>query len=279
MMEKSARGKRDVWLVTLLPSAVQTSTITIPDVNYINLICCETSDRFWVSGESKLLKVDSRGNVLIRLVVGLSGMSTNTDGELMFTTGNSVEKIESNGIITTLFSTNDIIKCIYSSCINGDILLGLNNTALDTSKVTRYDVTGQKILDIEDQGVKLYNYPSYITENINGDIWTSDTVKVVVVNKSGKHRFNYRGHQSHYFNPKGICTDILGHVLVCNSSLFRPSVHLLDQDGQFLSLLLTKEHNIHDPRSVCVDDKHNLYLGQYGRNKIRVYKYIQVSDK
>ncbi|XP_062605178.1 uncharacterized protein LOC134266969 [Saccostrea cucullata] len=199
----------------------------------------------------------------------------------MFTEGNYVKKLESNGIITTLFSTNDNINCIYSSRITGDILLGLYNTVLYTSKVTRYDKTGQKILDIEEdnQGVKLYDWPSYITENRNGDIWTSDTVKVVVVNKSGKHRFNYIGHPSHYFNPKGICTDILGHVLVCDCSPSDAGVHLLDQDGRFLSLLLTKEHNVHRPQTMCVDDKHNLYLGQSFITIIRVYKYLHVSEK
>ncbi|XP_062601843.1 uncharacterized protein LOC134263507 [Saccostrea cucullata] len=249
MMEQSARGKRVVCLVTLLRSVIQMSTITISDVKEINYFSCESSDRFWVSGETELLNVDSRGNVLRRPKVGFSGISTNTDGELLFSDTIGVKKLESNGIITTLFAIDESIWCIHSSRINGDILLGLRNTTLRTSKVTRYDVTGQKILDIEEdnQGVKLYAITKL------------------------HHREQERGYL-------GICTDILRNVLVCNSSFSDPGVHLLDQDGQFLSMLLTKEHNVQFPKAVCVDDKHNLYLGQYGSNIITVYKYLQVSE-
>ena len=59
------------------------------------------------------------------------------------------------------------------------------------------------------RGQELYDYQHYITDNTNGDICTSDYSNevVVVVNKSG---------QGLRFSPYWICTDALGHILVCD---------------------------------------------------------------
>lgn len=64
---------------------------------------------------------------------------------------------------------------------------------------------------------------------------------------------------------------------MCDANHHR--VHLLDQDGWFLSLLLTEEqHGILYPLALCLDDKHNLYLGQDDSDTINVYKYLQDKD-
>ena len=110
------------------------------------------------------------------------------------------------------------------------------------AKVTMYSKTGKELQNIQkyNNGEELYNYPRYITENINGDICTSDSNKraVVVVNKSGQHKFSYTGQGSN-FCPFGICTDVLGHILVCDD--VSKNVHLLDQNGGFLSVILSKK--------------------------------------
>uniref|UniRef100_A0A8W8MTQ3 Tripartite motif-containing protein 2 n=1 Tax=Magallana gigas TaxID=29159 RepID=A0A8W8MTQ3_MAGGI len=160
-----------------------------------------------------------------------------------------------------------------SSHINGDLLVGMFTE--DEGKVTRYNKTGTEIQNIQrdNKGQGLYSYPHYITENINGDVCVSDNNKhaVVVVDKSGQHRFLYTG-QGSGFTPYGICTDLLGHILVCDD--ISNTVHLLDQDGQFLSLLLTPQQGVYSPRSVCVDDENNLWVGQL-TNTVTVYKYLQ----
>lgn len=126
----------------------------------------------------------------------------------------------------------------------------------------------------DNKGQELYIYPHYFTEYLSGDIFTSDLFKnaVVVVNKTGQHRFSYTGPRSGFY-PYGICTDILGHILVCDG--LNNTVHLLDQDGQFLSLLVTPQQGVEYPRGVCVDDESNLYVGQRNTNSITVYKYLQ----
>ena len=120
---------------------------------------------------------------------------------------------------------------------------------------------------------QLYSNPDYITENINGDICTSDygIRAVVVVNKSGHHRFSYSGQKS-VFYPYGICTDVVGHIIVCNAYFENRTVDILDQDGQFLRFLL-QPPDIILPRSVCTDDENNL-VGQH-LTTVTVFKYLQ----
>ena len=164
---------------------------------------------------------------------------------------------------------------VHSSRINGDILVGMYKDG--EAKVTRYSKSGKEIQNIQrdNQGQGLYRIPHYITENINGDICTSDKNNaVVVVNKSGQHRFYYTGQRSQFY-PCGICTDVLSHILVCHGSFMSGTIHLLDQDGAFLSSILSPHQGIELPRGVCVDDENNLYVGQYGTNTVTVYKYLQ----
>uniref|UniRef100_K1P8Z9 Tripartite motif-containing protein 2 n=1 Tax=Magallana gigas TaxID=29159 RepID=K1P8Z9_MAGGI len=144
-------------------------------------------------------------------------------------------------------------------------------------KIARYNKTGKEIQSLkrDNKGQGLYSgYPYYITENINGDICVSDFSKlsVIVVNKSGQHMFSYTGQESRIC-PFGICTDILGHILVCD--IYSNTVHLLDQDGQFLTLLVTSEKRRENPLCVCVDDDNNLHVGYGDTNTVLVYKYIQ----
>ncbi|XP_062606779.1 uncharacterized protein LOC134268530, partial [Saccostrea cucullata] len=192
------------------------------------------------------------------------------DRDLIFTERNKnvINRITPDNNITEFIKTGDWTPySIHSSHINEDLLVGM------MFRVTRYNKTGKELQNIQrdNKRQELYKYPKYITENINGDICTSDYNKdaVVMVNKSGQHRFSYKGQESG-LDPYGICTDVLGHILVCVSN----AVHLLDQDGQFLSLLLT-EQEVYHPRSVCVDTENNLYVGQYDTNTLTVHKYLQ----
>ena len=75
--------------------------------------------------------------------------------------------------------------------------------------------------------------------------------------------------------PRGICTDVLGHILVCYDSFTGGAVDLLDQDGGFLSFILSSQQGMTSPRGVCVDDENNLYVGQGDTNTVSVYKYLQ----
>ena len=73
--------------------------------------------------------------------------------------------------------------------------------------------------------------------------------------------------------PYGICTDVLGHILMCD--YISNTVDLLDQDGGFLSFILSPQQRVTSPLGVCVDDENNLYVGQFGTNTLTVYKFLQ----
>ncbi|XP_061171085.1 uncharacterized protein LOC133180631 [Saccostrea echinata] len=253
-----------------------------------------SSGKFWASNSwGNLILFDMEGNVLKKIstnVVDVIGYhSVTVEGHLLFTTAKSKAICQVNCEMNTtrIISTEEWEPgAIYSSHINGDILVGM--TKNKEFKVTRYSREGKKlqVTKNDDEGNNLYKSIAYITENINGDICTSDYTahRVVVVTSSGQYRFSYSGHRSQSgFRPYGICTDFLGHILVCNGycPLFGrncSSVHQLDMDGQFLSLLLTSDQCPYKPRALCFDEKHTLIVGSEDSSTVTVYKYLQKTE-
>uniref|UniRef100_K1RCC5 Tripartite motif-containing protein 3 n=1 Tax=Magallana gigas TaxID=29159 RepID=K1RCC5_MAGGI len=279
---KQERQISDVKQTLSLSSSVtKVREYTVPGVPNLFHISLGKSGRLWVSDWSgNLIQTDLQGNQLQKIQT--SGMSegyhtVTQDGDLIYTDRENkvINKITPDNTITEFIKTGDWTPfSIHSSQINGDLLVGMRKE--NEGKVTRYNKTGTEIQNIQrnNKGHELYSLPHYIIENINGDVCVSDYYKyaVVVVDKSGQHRFSVRGQRSKFY-PFGICTDVLGHILVCDSS--SETVHLLDQDGQFLSLLLTPQQGVEHPRSVCVDDDNNLWEGQWKTNTVTVYKYLQ----
>nr|XP_034312080.1 uncharacterized protein LOC117684375 [Crassostrea gigas] len=266
----------------LSSSATKVREYTVPDVNSVCHISLNKSERLWGSdSKGNLVQTDLQGNQLQKIQTSSEyGYHTVTrDGDLIYI--NKENKVIK---ITEFVKTGEWEPIsIHSSPTNGDILMGMIKGR--EAKVTRYNKTGEEIQNIQrdNKGQGLYDYPHYITENINGDICTSDWNKraVVVVNKSGQHRFSYPGQGSGFY-PWGICTDILSHILVCNSLVLDFSkksgtntIHLLDQDGQFLFYLPIEQPDIKCPCSLCVDDENNVHLGQWTTDTVTVYKYLQ----
>ena len=243
----------------------------------------DKSSRLWVSDdEGNLVQTDLQGKQLQKIKTSGEdeGYHTATqDGGLIYTDRHKkvIYRITPDGQITEFIITGDWEPLsIHSSRINGDVLVGMKKDK--EAKAARYSKTGKEIQNIQrdNQGEELYSLPHYITENINRDICTSDWKRgtVVVVNKSGLHRFSYTG-QGSDFRPWGVCSDALGHILVCDH--VSDTVHLLDQDGGFLTVILTPQQVIHvyGPRGVCVDDENNLYVGQWFDTTVTVYKYLE----
>lgn len=76
--------------------------------------------------------------------------------------------------------------------------------------------------------------------------------------------------------PYGICTDALSHILVCDDQT--KTVQMIDRDGQFMSILLTKSELIGKPCSLSYDvNTYSLWVGSYN-NKVYVYRYIGKED-
>ena len=285
---KQESKKSDMKQTLCLSSSVsKVRECRVPGVTGAFHVSLEKAGRLWVSDDiGNLVQTDIQGNALQKIQTSGyrdEGYHTATqDGDLIYT--DKVNKLICK--ITPYREINEFVKTgdwtplsIHPSSFNGDILVGMIKQTVINKKarVTRYNKTGKKIQNIQkrkNQGQKLYLYPRYITENINGDICTSDDNKcaVVVVNKSGQYRFSYKGQRSE-FRPWGICTDVLGHILVCDS--VSGTVYLLDQDGGFLSVIFSPQEGIKCPRGVCVDDQNNLYVGKNDNNTVTVYKYLQ----
>lgn len=105
-------------------------------------------------------------------------------------------------------------------------------------KITRYNQSGQQTQTIQhdNTGLELYKIPNHIKDKNNWDVVVSDNGAgaVVVTERVGKHRFSYTRHPSgSKLEPRGISTDPLSHILVCEDRT--QTVQMIDKDGQFLS--------------------------------------------
>ena len=261
-------------------SIIRVSECSVPSVENVCHVSVGISGRLWVSDWiGNLVETDLLGTLLrnIRTSGRNEGYHAVTKDRNVFFADKDkkvIKRTEQTEQIAEFVTTGDWTPLsIHSVRNNGDILVGMINDG--EAQVVRYNTSGKEIQNIQrDNKVgELYRYPHYIAENINGDICTSDFHKqaVVVVDKLGHHRCSYTG-QGLPINPYGICTDALGHILVCET--FSGTIHFLEQGGRFLHSILTPQQGI---CSVCVDDENNLYVGKNNTNLMTVYKYQKLS--
>ena len=287
------RGNRRVGnqcLLKLTSGAEFHQSLTVTGVDCCYHISCVTSDRVWVSDDrNNLMLTDTTGVPLHRVEDSWSGLyglhTVNSESELIYIDRNyNINKLSKDMKTTTTFiERTDSTwrpRCVYWSPSTGDLLVGMYNYRTMTGKVTRYNQSGQLTQTIQNDntGRGLYSYPRYITENNNGDVVVSDSGAVVVTERGGRHRFSYTGHPSGSgLRPRGICTDALSHILVCDGTT--KTVQMLDKDGQFLSHLLIRPSGIFSPWSLSYDvNTHRLWVGSGDNNKVCVYRYITRQD-
>uniref|UniRef100_K1P1D1 Tripartite motif-containing protein 3 n=1 Tax=Magallana gigas TaxID=29159 RepID=K1P1D1_MAGGI len=289
-------GNQCLLKLTFVPELHQSLTVTGVDRCYH--ISCVTSDRVWVwvSDTYNLMLTDTTGVPLHRVMDSLYGYNrglhtVNSESELIYIDSkDNINKLSKDMKTTITFiertDSTWTPRCVYWSPSTGDLLVAMCYICTDTGKVTRYNQSGQltQTIQHDNTGRGLYSGPDYITENNNGDVVESDLYKdyrsgaVVVTERGGRHRFSYTGHPSgSVLEPRGICTDALSHILVCDDKT--ETVQMLDKDGQFLSHLLTKSQEMGRPRSLRYDvNTHRLWVGSGYNNKVCVYRYITRQD-
>lgn len=136
----------------------------------------------------------------------------------------------------------------------------------------------KKVYQYEEDGkTKAFFYPYRVAENTNGDICVVDRTaldsgRLCVLSPSGNLRFRYKGHgpNQSQFDPRGICCDSAGNILLCDCG--NKSVHLLRENGTFLTYIIRSDE-VPWSMSMFLD---TLWIG--GKNGI-IYAYrYQISD-
>nr|XP_022302454.1 uncharacterized protein LOC111110282 [Crassostrea virginica] len=286
-------------LLTLLSSPVVQKSLSVTGVKDCRHISCVTPDRVWVSDSNNLILTDTAtGKKLHSVKHSLysdSGKQTvNYEGELIYIDEeyNIIKLCNDMKTTTTLIKHTDTTwepRCVYCSPSSGDLLVGMRRYDTDTytytGKVMWYDNTGkhkQTIPHDDNTPHDLYWQPRYITENNNGDVLVSDNLRnaVVVTSCEGVHRFSYTGPTSKsrllLFTPRGICTDVMSHILV--SDYITHTVQMLDRDGQFLSYVLTTRQTPgmdYTPCGLSYDvTTHAVWVGSWRNNTMSVCQYL-----
>lgn len=264
--------------------------LTVTGVNQCRHICCMTSDLFWINDDyNDILLKNTNGDTLHKIgdrpekEKSIGSFTINNEYELVYISKNlSVKKLSSDLLTTTVIIQKWMHewkpRCVYWSPSSESLLVGMCNINLNVGMVTRYNLTGElkQVIRYDNNRLDLYRNPCFITENNNGDIVVSDSGSVVVVtDHEGKDRFSYTGRSSRSrLEPRGICTDPLSNILVCDNVY--KSVHVIDKDGQFLSSLhfttkkewdiYTLSYNVHSQQ---------LWIGSQD-SKIGVLRYLKI---
>jgi hypothetical protein len=282
-------GKRQVGIdecVKLMFTPVQHASVCVKGVRGAMHISCLTPDQVWVSDfYDNIILTDSAG-VTMHHVTGIPWFAAGRQaidchGELIYIDSDyNISKLSSdNASVSTLLNRPSpwIPCCVYSSTVTEDLIVGMWDSSTKTAKVTLFtkQLHHSVTIQYDDTGRSLYQYPHYISENMNGDIIVSDSYlcAVVVTDRGGKHRFSYKGSRLLPIRPRGICTDSFSHILVCDGN--HNTVHMIDKDGHYLTLLLTQENGIDDPLGLSYDNTtHLLWVGS-SNNTVCVYRYQQ----
>ncbi|XP_062568945.1 uncharacterized protein LOC134231060 [Saccostrea cucullata] len=270
--------------------AVYQRSVTVSGVSQCLHISRVSTDRVWISdGRGNLILTNTRGEELDSVTVIGSGVggghTVDSNGDLIYIDSElNINKLSTdNKEKTTIIKYNKSWrpKCVYSSPFSGDLLVGMYIGI--TGKVMRYNSTGENIQTIQhnnnNTGQGLYHIPNYITENRNGDVIVSESLRgVVVTDRDGKFRFSYRGPPSgSRLAPVGICTDALSYILLCDWRTW--SVQMLDSDGHYLTEILTPQHGIGLPCGLIYDDDtHLLWVGSYNNNLVNIYRVVDTDS-
>lgn len=272
------------FLLKLLFSPKLLHSITVTGVYCCNHISCVTSDLIWVSDDTNnLILTDKTGITLHRVNDVCSGLAlhtVNNKGELIYINRkHDIITLSTDMQTATIFieiaDSSLLPLCVYWSPITWNLLVTMCYYGASIGKVSRYNQSGQLIQTIQhdNKGLELYDTPYYITENRNGDVIVSDKGAVVVTEFGGRYRFSYTGHPSgSNLWPRGICTDSLSHILLCDHTT--QTVQILDKDGKFLSHLLIESQDINLPLSLSYDvNTQSLWVGSRTQSENKVFVY------
>ncbi|XP_062611608.1 uncharacterized protein LOC134273430 [Saccostrea cucullata] len=260
--------------------------ITTLFTDFVNLtsVSCSKEEEIWTCGRNKIMKLYNIESELLMPVKSKSGNDVEDivvmkSAELVYTdpderTVNIVKKNQIEELIR-LQGWKPRFLCSTSS---DELLVTMDSDDNKQSKVVRYSgSTVKQTIQFDDGRLSLYSSPGYfkyICENKNLDICVADNgaQAVVVVNHTGNLRFRYTGcpSSSRRFYPYGITKDSRSQILI--SENLRDRIHILDQDGRFLSFI--ENFDLVNPWGLCVDSKDDLLVVMSSNGEVKKIKYM-----
>lgn len=259
-------------------------------------VSCLNEEQIWTSGHPNDIECFNIGGSLLQTIPTVSGncpndIAVDIDGDIIYSdwataTVNRVDlkSGQTERILRLFLNWKPYYLCVTSS---GELLVTMTLHHYDESyvKVVRYfGSTERQTIQYDDEGEPLYsgnNKTKYISENRNLDICVADSGAgaVVVVNQDGKLRYKYTGRppihsfliSSRTFEPYGLATDSQGRILTADR--MNRCIHILDQDGQFISYI--DNCDLNKPWGVCVDQKDNLYVCEFHNGYVKKIKYVK----
>lgn len=266
-------------------------SITVKNTNCCLHVSCVTPDRVWVSDKKDNLILANRTGDMLHLVNDLCSdlcqgiHAVNSKNELIYIDRKfNIRKLSMDMKTNTIFINILVFKiqprCLYCSTVTGDLLVGYYHA------IARYNSNGEltQVMPIKNVNFAVYRvktFPSYIAENFNGDIVLSDSHFLLgfveVIDRKGEFRFVYTGQEGSKIFARGICTDPLSNILICDE--WTATVHIIDKDGEFLTKLLIRPSGIFEPYSLCYDlNTHLLWVGSRCKNTVCAYSYITTKE-
>lgn len=246
-------------------------------------VACVGSDRAWVCGQDKTITlVDLEGSVrdtVISTCLDFPGdIQLNRDGELVYTdVAHQKVNVVRNGNTETLITTQgDSFPHNLCCTRSGDILIGVGyRSANSHPKIVRYQEQ-RKVMEIDkdEHGNPIFQGRHIsVTENINGDIVTTDanSKSVIALDNTGRIKFRYNESppgKEVPFCPGKIVTDSVGHIIVADDN---HCLHILDQNGRFLRCV--DNCGLDRPSGLSLDSEGRLWAGSYSTGEIKVIEY------
>ncbi|XP_062585365.1 E3 ubiquitin-protein ligase Trim36-like [Saccostrea cucullata] len=261
-------------------------TIISTGYEFLHSVICLSDEEIWTHGHDKIMKLYNLKGKRLKSIKTKSGneprdIAVTRSGDLVYTDPNTrTVNIVKNKQIQEVIKLQGWIPLNVCSISSGDLLVTMTSDDGTQSKVVRYSGSTEiQTIHFDSEGKPMYSFGSitYISENRNLDVCVADYAAsaVVVVNQAGKFRFTYDGHPStnkkkYTFNPVGITTDSQSQILTADFD--NNCIHILDQDGQFLSYI--DNCDLQRPWGLCVDTRDNLFVTEWKSSKVKKIRYM-----